>query len=85
MPNETIVNDDILEAVVSPPDSIILYFLCSSAIDFEIKLRFLLLKCFLLPLPENKIYLGFTPLQIKSEIDDLIIFFITNSGLLKFK
>ena len=28
--------------------------------------------------------MGLTPLQIKSEIEDLIIFFITKYGLLKF-
>ena len=50
----TIVNEDILETDVSPPDNIILYFFCSSLIDFEIKLRFFLLKCFLLPLPRKK-------------------------------
>ena len=29
--------------------------------------------------------MGKTPLQIKSEIDDLMIFFITRSGLLKLR
>ena len=83
-PKETTVNDDLLETTVSPPDNFILNFFCSSAIDFEINLRLFLLKWFLLPLLDRKKYLGLTPLEIKSEIDDLIIFFIIRSGLVKF-
>ena len=41
-PNETIVKDEYLDFVVSPPDSLISYFFCSSLIDFDIKLRFFL-------------------------------------------
>ena len=33
---------------------------------------------------DKKTYLGLTPLQYKSEIADLIIFFITSLGFLKF-
>ena len=77
------VKDENLDFVVSPPDSLIPYFFCSSLIDLDIKIRFFLLKCFWFPLPEIKINFGFTPLQIKSDIEDLIIFFINNRGFLK--
>ena len=85
MDNEIIVKEERLDLVVSPPDNLILYFFCSSLIDFEISLRFFLLKCFLLPLADIKIYFGLTPLQTKSDIDDLIIFFINSAGFLKFR
>ena len=42
------------EKVVSPPQSLILYFFCSSNSDFVRSFNFLVEKVFLLPDPEMK-------------------------------
>ena len=70
---------------MSPPDNLIPYFFCSSLRLLEIILRFFFEKELLLPLAPIKINFGFTPLQYKSEIEDLTIFFITKPGFLKFR
>ena len=79
-PIEVIVNDVLLENVVSPPESFRLNFLSSSLIDLDNLVRCILLNIFLLPEPEININLGLTPFDIRSDIDDLIIFFINKSG-----
>ena len=69
--------------VVSPPDNLIPYFFCSSFRLLDIRLRFFFEKEFLFPLAPININFGFTPLQIRSDIEDLSIFFITSLGELK--
>ena len=77
------VKDDLDDVVVSPPIKEKLYFFCSCLIDLIINFILFLLKFFLDPENEINIYLGFTPLEIISDIDDLITFLIIRSGLLK--
>lgn len=83
-PTEVTVKDVSFEYVVSPPLNKIWYFLSSFFKELIINTK---LECFAKNLfidAEINIYLGFTPLQIKSEIDDLIIFLIIKSGWFKF-
>ena len=83
-PTDVTVKDVIFENVVSPPLNKIWYFLSSFFKELIISIK---LECFAKNLfmeAEINIYLGFTPLQIKSEIDDLIIFLIIKSGWFKF-
>ena len=74
----------VLEYVVSPPLSNNLYFFNSSFKDLTINKKLRWLDNLLFIEADKKIYLGLTPLQIKSDIEERIIFFIIKSGFLVF-
>ena len=78
------MNDVVLEYVVSPPLSNSLYFFNSSFKDLTINKKLDWLDNLLFIEADKKIYLGLTPLQIKSDIEERIIFFIIKSGFLVF-
>ena len=70
---------------MSPPTNEKLYFFCSCLIDLTIFFILCLFIFFFNPEKEISKNLGSADLQIISDIDDLIIFFINKSGYRKFK
>ena len=79
------MKDVLADDVISPPISEKLYFFCSCLIELSNSFIFFFVNLFLEPENEININFGSTPLEIISEIDDRITFFIIKSGLLKLK